>query len=134
MTRIRLVIGDPETGKTIQLELSEQKSRILQGKIITEIVDGESLGFPGYHFKITGGSDGDGTPMRPDIHGAVRKRPLLKGGIGYRSPIQGKRRRCLVCGNEITDRIIQVNVKIMTRGSKPLLEHIEKATPTSKTE
>lgn len=131
MARIRLVIGDPKTGKTLQLELSEQKSRILLGKTITEIVDGASLGFPGYQFKISGGSDSDGTPMRPDIHGAVRKRPLLKGGIGYRSTIQGKRRRRLICGNEVTDRIVQVNVKIVTHGSKPLLEHIEKTT-TSK--
>ncbi|MFX1563972.1 MAG: 30S ribosomal protein S6e [Promethearchaeota archaeon] len=132
MTRIRLVIGDPKTGKTLQLELSEQKSRTLLGKTITEIVDGASLGFPGYQFKISGGSDSDGTPMRPDIHGAVRKRPLLKGGIGYRSPTQGKRRRRLICGNEVTDRIVQVNVKIVTHGSKPLLEHIEKSTTTSK--
>ncbi len=131
MARIRLVIGDPKTGKTLQLELSEQKSRILLGKTITEIVDWASLGFPGYQFKISGGSDSDGTPMRPDIHGAVRKRPLLKGGIGYRSTIQGKRRRRLICGNEVTDRIVQVNVKIVTHGSKPLLEHIEKTT-TSK--
>ena len=132
MTRIRLVIGDPDTGQTIQLELSEQRSRILLGKIIGEVVDGNSLGLGGYEFKITGGSDGGGTPMRPDVHGAVRKRPLLTGGIGYQPKTKGERRRRLVRGNEITDEIVQVNAKIITHGSKPLLELVEKSTSPSK--
>lgn len=131
MTRIRLVIGDPENGKTIQLELSEQRSRILQGKVIGEIVDGDALGFGGYQFKITGGSDGTGAPMRPDVHGAVRKRPLLTGGIGYKPTTHGERRRRRVRGNEITDEIVQVNAKIITRGPKPILELIEQSTAVS---
>ena len=126
MARIRLVIGDPDTGKTIQLELSEQRSRLLHGKIIGEIIEGDALGFGGYEFKITGGSDGDGIPIRPDVHGAVRRRPLLSGGIGYQARRQGERRRRLVRGNEITDAIVQVNTKIITPGPKPLLELIEK--------
>lgn len=126
MARIRFVIGDPGTGKTIQLELSEQKSRALQGKLIGEVVDGGALGFTGYRFKITGGSDNDGTPMRPDVHGAVRKRLLLTGGTGYRSHIAGQRERRRVRGNEVTDEISQVNVSITTQGPKPLLELIEK--------
>ncbi len=131
MTRIRLVIGDPQSGKTIQLELSEQRSRLLHGKLIGEMVEGDSLGFGGYQFKITGGSDGTGTPMRPDVHGAVRKRPLLAGGIGYKPQTHGERRRRRVRGNEITDEIVQVNAKIITQGSKPLLELIEKSTVSS---
>lgn len=132
MTRIRFVIGDPKNGQTIQLELSEQRSRLLYGKLIGEVIEGDSLGFGGYQFKITGGSDGDGTPMRPDVHGAVRKRPLLGGGIGYKPKTKGERRRRRVRGNEITDEIIQVNAKIITHGPKPLLELIEKSTSTSK--
>ncbi|MFX1319028.1 MAG: 30S ribosomal protein S6e [Promethearchaeota archaeon] len=131
MTRIRLVIGDPHSGKTIQLELSEQRSRLLHGKIIGEIVDGDPLGFGGYQFKITGGSDGTGTPMRPDVHGAVRKRPLLAGGIGYKPKTHGERRRRRVRGNEITDEIVQVNAKIITPGPKPILELIEQSTASS---
>lgn len=131
MTRIRLVIGDPQTGKTIQLELSEQRSRILQGKVIGEIVDGDSLGFGGYQFKITGGSDGTGAPMRPDVHGAVRKRPLLSGGIGYKPKTPGERRRRRVRGNEITDEIVQVNAKVITQGPKPILELIEQSSASS---
>ncbi|MHA2314212.1 MAG: 30S ribosomal protein S6e [Candidatus Hermodarchaeia archaeon] len=127
MTRIRLVIGDPESGKTTQLELSEQISRTLHGKIIGETVEGSSLGLGGYQFKITGGSDGDGAPMRPDVHGAVRKRPLLSGGIGYQPKNKGERRRRRVRGNEITDVIVQVNVKIVIHGETSLLELIEKS-------
>lgn len=130
MARIRLVIGDPKSSKTIQLELSEQRSRALHGKLIGEIVEGDSLGFGGYEFKITGGSDGDGTPMRGDVHGAVRKRPLLSGGIGYKPVNPGDRRRRRVRGNEITDEIVQVNTKIVTHGPKPILELIEKSTST----
>jgi small subunit ribosomal protein S6e len=131
MTRIRFVIGNPQTGKTIQLELSEQRSRLLHGKIIGEIVDGDSLGFGGYQFKITGGSDGTGNPIRPDVHGAVRKRPLLTGGIGYKPKTRGERRRRRVRGNEITDEIVQVNAKIITPGPKPILELIEQNTIAS---
>lgn len=131
MARIRLVIGNPKSGKTIQLELSEQRSRILHGKIIGEIVEGDPLGFEGYQFKITGGSDGTGTPMRPDVHGAVRKRPLLTGGIGFKPTTHGERRRRRVRGNEITDEIVQVNAKIITPGPKPLLELIEKSADSS---
>jgi len=132
MTRIRFVIGDPETGKTTQLELSEEKSRALHGKRIGDIIDGAPLGFAGYRFKITGGSDSDGTPMRPDVHGAVRKRILLKGGIGFRPKQPGERRRRMVRGNEITDDIVQVNAKIVAKGKKPLLELIQKAAPQPK--
>lgn len=132
MPRIRLIIGDPGTGQTLQLELSEQRSRLLHGKIIGEIIDGGPLGFGGYQFKITGGSDGDGTPMRPDVHGAVRKRPLLSGGIGYKPKTKGLRRRRRVRGNEITEEIVQVNTKIITHGGKPLLELVEKGPSASK--
>ncbi|MFX0169839.1 MAG: 30S ribosomal protein S6e [Candidatus Hodarchaeota archaeon] len=127
MARIRIVIGDPDSGQTIQIELSEQRSRALYGKLVGEIVEGNSIGLGGYQFKITGGSDKDGMPMRPDVHGAVRKRPLLSGGIGYKPRTKGERRRRRVRGNEITDEIIQVNAKIVTHGSKPLLELIEKS-------
>lgn len=130
MVRIRLVIGDSETGKTTQLELSEQRSRALHGRVIGEEIDGDALGLPGYRFRIRGGSDTTGTPMRPDVHGAVRKRILLRSGIGYRVRSQGIRRRRRVRGNEITDEIIQVNVLMIAKGSKPLLELIEKATST----
>jgi len=132
MARIRFVIGDPETGKTTQLELSEEKSRALYGKRIGDVIDGAPLGFAAYQFKITGGSDSDGTPMRPDVHGAVRKRLLLRGGVGFRPKNRGERRRRMVRGNEITDDIVQVNAKIVAKGKKPLLELVQKASTPAK--
>lgn len=132
MVRIRLVIGDSETGKTTQLELSEQRSRALHGRVIGEVIEGDSLGLSGYRFKIRGGSDTTGTPMRSDVHGAVRKRLLLRGGVGYRARTRGERRRRRVRGNEITDEIIQVNVLMITKGSKPLLELVEKPKSTKR--
>jgi small subunit ribosomal protein S6e len=66
----KLVISDPETKKAIQYELDEAKTNSLIGKKVGNIVSGDALGLPGYKFKITGGSDKSGFPIRPDVHGS----------------------------------------------------------------
>ena len=76
---IKIVISDPKLGKTIQREYEEDKIRPFLGKKIGDTIGGNLIDYPGYEFKITGGSDEDGTPMRPDVRGPVRKRILIMG-------------------------------------------------------
>ena len=68
--------------------------------------------------QITGGSDKDGFPIRPNVHGGVRRRVILGGGVGFNPKREGQRRRKTVRGNVITDEITQVNMKIIEKPKK----------------
>jgi small subunit ribosomal protein S6e len=72
--------------------------------------------------QITGGSDKDGFPMRPDLDGVVRKKALLTKGVGFRGikkirkvkyKVRGMRKRKYIRGNTISDSIVQINFKII---------------------
>ncbi len=106
---MKLVISDPRTGRAIQKEIGEEESKVLVGKKIGDVVDLSPIGLK-YKVQITGGTDRDGFPMRPDVHGAVRKKILIRTPPGNR---EGVPRRKTVRGNVITPEIEQVNVKII---------------------
>ncbi|MEM1989198.1 MAG: S6e family ribosomal protein, partial [Candidatus Bathyarchaeia archaeon] len=76
-------------------------------------IDGTILGMPGVRLIITGGSDKDGFPMRPDVHGGVKTRILLSDGPGFMPKDKGERRRKIVRGNMITEDTLQINMKIL---------------------
>ncbi len=69
-----------------------------------------------------GGSDTDGVPMNPFVHGGVRRRVVLSGGAGFKPKHKGARKRKTVRGNVLTDEIAQINLKITERpaGAKPV--------------
>jgi small subunit ribosomal protein S6e len=115
----KLVVSDPKTKKTYQKEVSQKESGLLNRKI-RDKVKGDFLGLAGYELEITGGSDKQGFPMRPNIQGAARKRVLLTGGPGFHPKIKGERRRKSVRGNTISPEIVQVNAKIVKYGTKKL--------------
>ncbi|MEM1689562.1 MAG: 30S ribosomal protein S6e [Candidatus Hadarchaeales archaeon] len=119
---MKIVISDPKTGKSYQIELGEAESKKLIGMKIGDKIDGNLLGLPGYELQITGGSDKDGFPMRRDVTGAGRKKVLLSGPPGFRPKKKGERRRKYVRGNQISEAIVQVNTKITKYGEKPLDE------------
>jgi small subunit ribosomal protein S6e len=52
--------------------------------------------------------------MRRDVHGGVRKKIMISRGTGFKTKIRGKRRRKMVCGNVITENIVQVDTKIIS--------------------
>ncbi|RLG52397.1 MAG: 30S ribosomal protein S6e [Thermoproteota archaeon] len=128
MGKMVLDISDPKTGKAYHLELAEDDPRrnALLRLRIGDRVAGEALGLRGYVLEITGGSDLAGFPMRPDIPGPGRKRILTSRGPGYRPRRKGERRRVTVRGNEISEDIAQVNLKIVEYGEKPLEDLLEK--------
>lgn len=125
----KLVISDPETGRSVTIGVDDVKFRSLIDVKIGEIVKGDPLGLVGYELQVTGGSDKDGFPMRPDIEGPGRKRVLLSSGPGFKPRKKGERRRKLVRGNTISDDIYQVNMKVVKKGAKDIFK-TEEAAPS----
>lgn len=107
MAQFKLIVGDSKGKSTIH-ELKDNQAQPLVGLKIGDVFDASVLGIQG-KIKITGGSDKSGVPMRPDVHGGVKKYVLLPKGIGVKSIEEGQRKRKLVRGNTITEEIYQVN-------------------------
>jgi len=118
MAKFKVIISDPETGKSNSIELEDARAVPLIGRKIGDVLDGAVVGLPGHKVLITGGTDNSGFPMRPDIHGGIKTRVLLGKGIGYRAKGKGDRRRRTVRGNTITEDIAQINVKIIEKPAK----------------
>lgn len=102
------------------IEIDEKKFRF-EGMKIGDIIKGGLIGFPNYEFQITGGSDRSGFPMRKDVHGPVKKKILLaKPGIGYKPKTKGQKKRKTVRGNEITQDMTLINLKVIKYGEAEL--------------
>jgi ribosomal protein S6E (S10) len=91
------------------------------------------IDMPGYEFRLTGGSDSAGFPMRPDIEGSQRKQILAGTGVGVtnklRKPnpkkkgwrsMKGMRIRKTVAGNTVYAKTAQVNLKVLKEGREKL--------------
>jgi small subunit ribosomal protein S6e len=101
------------------VELEEARAVPFIGRKIGEAVDGAVMDLPAHKLQIMGGSDKDGVPMRPNVHGGVRRNVVLSGGVGFNPQDDGERRRKAVRGNVITDEIVQINTKIIEKPKKP---------------
>lgn len=106
----RFVINEPKTRKSFQKDI---EAPALLGQKIGDKFSGDLIGLGGFSLQITGGSDREGFPMRPEIPGSVRKRILISGPPGFHFMKEGQRKRKFVCGNTISERIMQVNCKIV---------------------
>ncbi|MCW3993283.1 MAG: 30S ribosomal protein S6e [Candidatus Bathyarchaeota archaeon] len=118
MAKFKIIISDPDSGTSKTVELEETRTVPLIGRRVGEVLDGAIVGLSGHKVKITGGSDKDGFPMRPSVHGGVRRKVILGGGVGFNPKDEGQRRRKMVRGNVITDEIVQINMKIMEKPKK----------------
>ncbi len=130
MARFKVVISDPESGTTKNAEIEEDLAAPMIGKKVGETLDGTIVGLPGHRIQITGGSDKDGFPIRPSVHGGVRRRVILSGGVGFNPEGQGQRRRKTVRGNVITDDIVQINMKILEKPKQTEEEKRKKGKPS----
>jgi len=126
MPVFKFVVSDPETRKAYQIEIDQSKASGLIGKKIGDEFDGDLIGLPGYKIKITGGTDKDGFPMHPYVHGPVKKKVLLSGPPCFHPKLKGQRKKKTVRGNVITTDIVQINCKIVKKGSKPIEELLGK--------
>ena len=118
MAKFKVILSDPETGKSQIVELEGSRAVPLVGRKLGETIDGTAVGLGGHKLKITGGSDKDGFPMRPDIHGGIKTRIILTKGIGFHSTRKGERRRKTLRGSTITEEIVQINMKITEKPKK----------------
>lgn len=119
MANVKVVVSVPETRRAFQKELDAAP---FLGKQLGEKLAGEAVGLPGYELELTGGSDKQGFPMRPDVAGTARKRALLSGGVGFHAERKGQRKRKSVRGNTVSEDIAQVNLKVVKAGSKGVHE------------
>lgn len=132
MAKYKIIVSDPETGKSSVVEVEGSRAIPLIGRKIGETIDGTIVGLSGHKVLITGGCDIAGFPMRPDVHGGVKSKILLSKGIGYKPQEIGGRRRKTIRGNMITEDTAQINMKIIEKPGKILKESEESKKATRK--
>ncbi|HLD38158.1 MAG TPA: S6e family ribosomal protein [Candidatus Nanoarchaeia archaeon] len=128
-----------KTGKTYKFE-TEAKS--VEGKELHQKILGKELGLnqelknlEDYEFEITGASDRSGFTALESVPGTGLKGVLLsyEKGMKKRSRREGKKKRSsytpkglrlrkTVRGKVISSEIVQINLKIIKEGKKPLNE------------
>ena len=119
---VKLCINDVKTGKSYNKELNENELDAFLNKKINDKIEGHFFGFSGYEFHISGGSDNAGFPMRFDVDGIGRKRPLLTRGPGVKINVRGMRKRKTVRGNTVSQFTSQINLKVLKYGNKNIAE------------
>ena len=123
---LQLNIANPLTGCQKQYRIEEDsKLRTLYDKRLSAEVEGENLGeeFKGYTFKIMGGQDKQGFPMKQGVLEPGRVRLLLSRGDscfrGY-GRRNGERRRKTVRGCIISQDLSVLNMVITKQGDAPI--------------
>jgi small subunit ribosomal protein S6e len=119
MASFNVVVADPDSGASYQLEAAEQDANRFMGKELGEEVDGDAVGLDGYTLALTGGSDEAGRPMREDIEGSGVEEVLMREqGVGYNPARPGERKRLTIRGRQVSDETSQINAKIVGRGDE----------------
>lgn len=124
MVEFKLVLST-KNGKSYQKEIKSPDADHLTQYRIGDTVKGDSCGFSGYVFKVTGGSDLSGFPMRKGIQ-QPRKKVLIGESVGFSGKKRDKKnqpgllKRRTVCGEMITKNICQINLQVLTEGSPKL--------------
>jgi len=132
LAKFKLIVSDPSTGKSNASEIEGARAQALIGRSLGETIDGSPLGIAQSHLRITGGCDKNGIPMRPDVHGGVKKHIVLSAGPGFKPTRHGERRRKLIRGRTITDETYQINFIISKEGVPEKKEVAELRPPTEK--
>lgn len=122
MVDFKAVINDVKSGRSYNVTVSGHHANSLIGKNIGEVVDGIFVGLPGYKLKITGGSDGNGTPMRGDLPGNKKRKILLSESTGFHETYPGERRRKALRCSAISSEIVQINMAVSEYGPKTIEE------------
>jgi len=120
MVEYKLVISDQAS--SVARTVADPQAAGFLGKRIGETVGGEVIGASGYTFRITGGTDKSGFPLRPDLPGARQTRLYVGEGFGFHAPRVGQRKRRTFRGNTISEDTVQICLVVDQKGSKPLAE------------
>jgi small subunit ribosomal protein S6e len=122
MADFRIVVSDSKTAQAYQVTVTGAAASKIIGKNIGDTISGDIAGLAGYTLKLTGGTDKDGFPIRPDLPGPARKKILVAGGVGFHPPSEGVRMRKAMRGREISSDVTQINTVVVEYGEKPLAE------------
>mmetsp|Transcript_18424 Transcript_18424/g.58863 ORF Transcript_18424/g.58863 Transcript_18424/m.58863 type:complete len:246 (+) Transcript_18424:55-792(+) len=132
---MKLNIANPSTGcqKLYEIE-DEKKLRTLYDKRLAAEVDGSDLGeeFAGYIFKVMGGQDKQGFPMKQGVLTADRVRLMMaKGDQGCRGygMRKGERYRKSCRGCIISHNIAVLHLVIVKKGDAELEGLTDKQIP-----
>jgi len=121
---VQFNVSNPATGAQKCLEIDdERKLREFYDKRMNQEVVGDVLGdeFKGYIFKISGGNDKQGFPMKQGVMTTKRVRLLLrKGSSCYRQRRKGERKRKSVRGCIVSGDIQVLNLVIVKKGEGDL--------------
>jgi ribosomal protein S6E (S10) len=120
-------INVSDKGKTLKLE-SDNEAFIrmkIGDKVNGEIISGD---LDGYSLEITGTSDIAGFPgIKGQIGPQLRGVLLTKDDLGMRTTRpRGLRLRKSVRGEEISEKTVQINMKILKQGSKKFTDLLPK--------
>jgi len=121
---MKLNIAFPSTGcqKVVEVD-DENKLRTFYDKKMSQEVEGDILGdeFKGYVFKITGGNDKQGFPMKQGVLTAARVRLLVSEGHKcYRTRKDGERKRKSVRGCIVSSELSVLNLVVVKKGEKEI--------------
>ncbi|TFK46478.1 40s ribosomal protein s6-b [Heliocybe sulcata] len=121
---MKLNIANPATGQQKLLDLDEEKRfRIFYDKKISNEVPADSVGdeWKGYMFRITGGNDKQGFPMKQGVLLPHRVRLLLSDGHScYRPRRTGERKRKSVRGCIVGPDIAVLSLVIIKQGENEI--------------
>jgi small subunit ribosomal protein S6e len=117
---MKLNISYPNNGtqKLIEIE-DERKLRVFMDRRMGQEVPGDSVGdeFKGYIFRITGGNDKQGFPMKQGVMHPTRVRLLLADGHScYRPRRTGERKRKSVRGCIVAMDLSVLALSIVKKG------------------
>lgn len=117
-------IANPATGAQKLLDLDDEKRyRVFYDKKIAQEVQGDSFGdeWKGYIFRITGGNDKQGFPMKQGVLLPSRVRLLLADGHScYRPRRSGERKRKSVRGCIVGPDIAVLSLVIVKQGESEI--------------
>lgn len=121
---MKLNIAYPANGtqKLIEIE-DDRKLRVFMEKRMGQEVPGDSVGdeFKGYVFKITGGNDKQGFPMKQGVMHPTRVRLLLSEGHScYRPRRTGERKRKSVRGCIVGMDLAVLSLVIVKQGESDI--------------
>ncbi|KAL8899046.1 MAG: hypothetical protein Q9207_006399 [Kuettlingeria erythrocarpa] len=121
---MKLNVSYPANGTQKLIEVDdERKLRVFMDRRMGQEVPGDSVGpeFKGYVFRITGGNDKQGFPMKQGIMHPTRVRLLLSEGHScYRPRRTGERRRKSVRGCIVGMDLAVLALSIVKQGDDEL--------------
>jgi len=130
---MKLVISYPTTGAQKSIDIDdEHKLKIFYDKRMSQEVEGDALGeqFKGYVFKIAGGNDKQGFPMKQGVLTNTRVRLLLADGHScFRARRKGERKRKSVRGCIVGPDLSALQLIIVKKGDEELPDVTDKYVP-----